>query len=43
MLDLINQNGCYPYEYMNGFEKSKEQFPSKTNFYSFFIDWEKYQ
>ena len=34
ILDLVKQKGFYPYEYMNDFEKSKEEFPSKEKFYS---------
>ena len=29
VLDLVKQKGFYPYEYMNHFEKFKEQLPSK--------------
>ena len=33
VLDLVKQKGFYPYEYMNDFEKSKEQLPNKEKFY----------
>ena len=32
VLDLVKQKGFYPYEYMNDFEKLKEELPSKENF-----------
>ena len=35
VLDLAKQRGFYPYECMSGFEKFKEELPSKENFYSF--------
>ena len=35
VLYLVKQKGFYPYEYMNGFEKFKEELPSKEKFYSF--------
>ena len=34
LLDPVNWKGFYPYEYMNSFEKFKEQLPSKEKFYS---------
>ena len=34
VLDLVKQNGFYPYEYMSNFEKFKEQLLSKEKFYS---------
>ena len=34
VLNLIKQKGLYPYEYMNDFEKVKEECPSKEKFYS---------
>ena len=34
VLDVIKQKGCYPYEYMNDFEKFKEELPSKEKSYS---------
>ena len=34
VLDLVKQEGFYPYEYMSNFEKFKEQLPSKEKFYS---------
>ena len=34
VLDLVKQKGFYPYEYMRGFEKFKEELPSKEKFYS---------
>ena len=33
-LDLVKQKGFYPFEYMNDFEKFKEELPSKEKFYS---------
>ena len=38
VLDLVKQKGFYPYEYMNDFEKSKEEFPNKKKFYSSLTD-----
>ena len=38
ILDLVKQKGFYPYEYMNDFEKSKEEFPNKKKFYSSLTD-----
>ena len=32
VLDLVKQKGFYPYEYMSGFEKFKQRFPSKEEF-----------
>ena len=29
VLDLVKQKGFYPYDYMNDFEKFKEELPSK--------------
>ena len=34
VLDLVKQNGFYPYEYMNDFEKFKKKFRSKKKIYS---------
>ena len=34
VLNLVKQQGSYPYEYMSGFKKSKEELPSKERFYS---------
>ena len=34
VLDLVTQKGFYSYEYMNDFEKFKEEFPSKVKLYS---------
>ena len=34
VLDLLKQKGFYPYEYMNDFEKFKEELQSKEKFYS---------
>ena len=34
VLDLVKQKGFYPYEYMSGFEKFKQEFSSKEKFYS---------
>ena len=34
VLDLVKQKGFYPYEYMNDFEKFKEDLPYKEKFYS---------
>ena len=31
-LDIAKQKGFYPYEYMNNFEKFKEQLPNKEKF-----------
>ena len=36
VLDLVKQKGFYPYEYMSGFEKFKEELQSKEKFYSSF-------
>ena len=36
-LDLVNQKGFYPYEYMSGFEKFKEELSSKKKLYSLLI------
>ena len=33
-LDLVEQTGFYPYEYMSDFEKFKEELPCKEKFYS---------
>ena len=33
VLDVIKQEGFYPYEYMNDFEKFKEKLPSKEKLY----------
>ena len=33
VLDLVKQKGFYSYEYINDFEKFKEEFPSKEKFY----------
>ena len=38
VLDLVNQKGFYPYEYMSDFEKCKEQLPSKGRIYSSLTD-----
>ena len=32
VLDLINQKGFYPYDYMSYFEKFKKEFPQKEKF-----------
>ena len=34
ILDLVKQKGFYSYEYMNNFEKFKEELSSKEKFYS---------
>ena len=34
VLDLVKEKRLYPYEYMNDFEKFKEQLPSKEKFHS---------
>ena len=34
VLDLVKQNGFYPYECMNDFGKFKEELPCKEAFYS---------
>ena len=33
-MDLVKQKEFYPYEYMNDFEKFKEELPSKEKFYN---------
>ena len=38
VLDLIKQEGFYPYEYMSDFEKFKEELASKEKFYSSLTD-----
>ena len=35
VLDLVKQQWFYPYEYINDFEKFKNQLPNKEKFYSF--------
>ena len=32
--DLVKQKGFYPYEYMNDFEKFKEELPMKEKIYN---------
>ena len=34
VLDLVKQKGFYPYEYVSHFEKFKEKFPNKENFFT---------
>ena len=34
VLDLVKRKGFYSYEYMNNFEKFKEEHPNKEKFYS---------
>ena len=34
VLDLVKQKRFYPYEYLSGFEKFKEELPSKEKFHS---------
>ena len=34
VLDLVRQKEFYLYEYMNDFEKFKEELPSKEKFYN---------
>ena len=34
VLNLVEQRGFCPYEYKSGFEKIKEELPSKEKFYS---------
>ena len=34
VLAIVKQKGFYPYEYINDFEKFKEELPSKERFYS---------
>ena len=35
LLELVKQNGVYPYEYMDGFKKiSKDKLPNRCEFYS---------
>ena len=38
VLDLVKQKGFHPYEYMNNFEKFKEELSSKEKFYSSLTD-----
>ena len=38
VLDLVKQKVFYPYEYINGFQKFKEELPSKEKFYSSLTD-----
>ena len=38
ILDLVKQKGFYPDKYMSGFEKFKEQLPSKEKFYSSLVN-----
>ena len=38
-LELLKQNGAYPYEYMNSFERfNEEKLPAKKYFYSYIKD-----
>ena len=37
LLDFVKQKIFCPYEYMSGFVKFKEEFPSKEKFYSLLI------
>ena len=37
-LELMAKKGVYPYDYMDSFEKFKEQLPSKEEFYSILND-----
>ena len=38
VLDLVKQEGFYPYEYTSDFEKFKEELPGKEKFYSSLTD-----
>ena len=38
VLDLVEQKGFYPYEYMTDFENFKEELPSKEKFHSSLTD-----
>ena len=38
VLDVVKQEGFYPYEYMSDFEKLKEELLSKGKFYSSLTD-----
>ena len=38
ILDIVKQNGFYPYEYMSDFEKFKEELPSKEKIFSSLTD-----
>ena len=38
VLDLVGQEGFYPYEYMTDYEKFKEELTSKEKFYSYLTD-----
>ena len=37
ILNLVKQEGFYPYEYMSSFERFEEKLPSKENFYNFLV------
>ena len=36
VLDLVQEKGLYPYEYVSNFKNFKEELPSKERFYSLF-------
>ena len=38
MLDLVKQEGLYPYDYFTDFEKFKKELPGKEKFYSSLTD-----
>ena len=38
VLDLVKQKGFYSYQYMNDFEKFKEELPSKEEFWNSVTD-----
>ena len=40
LLYQVKQKGFYPYDYMNDFEKFKEELSSKEEFYSSWTDTE---
>ena len=38
ILDVVKQNGFYPYEYLSDFEKIKKKLPGIENWYSLLTD-----
>ena len=38
ILDVVKQNGFYPYEYLSDFEKIEKKLPSIENWYSLLTD-----
>ena len=38
VLDLVKQEGLYPYDYFTDFEKFKKELPGKEKFYSSLTD-----